>query len=37
MSYENLYFFKIVKNTFSNKISILNQLCYKFENFENFI
>ena len=30
-------FFKIAKNTFSNKKLILNQLCYKFEIFENFI
>ena len=37
LSYENLYFLKIEQNVFSNKVSILNQLCYKFEIFENFI
>ena len=33
LSYENLLFFKIEKNTFSNKITILNRLWYDFENF----
>ena len=27
------YFFKIVKNTFSNKIIILDVLCMKLKNF----